>query len=138
MSVIFEKTGKVLVEWDASIKSIIVNWSDLSDGDLVRECCGAQLEQVKKGAKIIIVDVSAAKGSIPRDVQNWFENELFPQLDKAGLLEIITVNPENKSAILSAQAWKIKGALSDCKFGMPATMTLATAKELAQKMLLAE
>ncbi len=129
MKTLYNKPNYVETMLDESLKCIIVTWLNLSNGDIVTESCLAQLEEVKKGATVIIVDTYEARSVPPQDVQDWFGTTLFPAYSKAGLKAIITVIPKRPTTRLGAKRWKETGKLFE--FTMYETETLHSAKELA-------
>jgi hypothetical protein len=130
MSVFYEKQGFVTAERDTELSSVIVHWEDLNDGDVVKECTLAQLEEVKNGAKTIVVDTKKAKGSPPSETQHWFQDVLFPQLAEAGLKAVITVKSEKLSTRAASVRWELAGSMFD--FEMYDADELNAALELAR------
>jgi len=130
MSMFYEKKDFVKAELDKNLSSVIVHWEDLNDGDVVKECTLAQLEEVKGGAKTIIVNTKNSKGSPPMEIQYWFQNELFPKLAEAGLKAIITVKSEKLSTRAASVRWELTGSMFD--FEMYDTDELDAARELAK------
>ncbi len=132
MSIVYEKPGYVKTEVDSSLKAVIVYWENLYDGQIVKESCLAQLEQVKAGkVNKVIVESSKADGVPPQDVQEWFGKELFPQFNANGVKAIITVVPESALTKLAAKRWKNTG--SPFGFDMLEVDSLETAIEQAKK-----
>ncbi len=109
-STIYMKEGYVKVNYKPENGVIYVLWKNLFDQNIVRECCERQLEEVRKGAKIIVIDVSKAKGVVLEENQKWIENSLFPGYAKAGLRAIVTIDSELPVTQLSAKRWTQAGA----------------------------
>jgi len=106
---IYMKEGFVKVTYNPESGVIYVLWKSLFDQNIVRECCERQLEEVRKGAKIIVIDVSKARGLILEENQKWFENYLFHGLANAGLCAIITIDSEIPAVRLSSKKWTQAG-----------------------------
>ena len=132
MRTFFQKPNHVEAVLDDKLNAVVVRWFDLSDGDLVMECTLAQLEEVKKGAKVIIADTSRASTVLDQKVQDWFGRVLFPRLRDAGLRAIITVLSPYALTRLSAARWNMLGA----PLGLETyeTGSLAAARKLAKKL----
>jgi len=106
---IYMKDGFVKVNYNSESRVLYVLWKSLFDQNIVRECCERQLEEVRKGAKVIVIDVSKARGLILEVNQKWFENYLFNRLAKAGLRAIITIDSEIPAVRLSSKRWTQAG-----------------------------
>lgn len=106
---IYMKEDFVKVRYNPESGVIYVLWKSLFDQNIVRECCERQLEEVRKGAKIIVVDVSKARGLILEANQKWFESYLFKGLANAGLCAIITIDSEIPAVRLSSERWTQAG-----------------------------
>lgn len=132
---LYNKPGVVKAEIDNGLKSIVVTYHNLSEGDIVKTCCLAQMEEVKKGnTKVIIVDTSQSTGVLPMDIQEWLSSVMFPDLEKKGLKSIITVLPKNALTKLATKHWTKTG--SDFSFSMYETDSLDSAKKLVQSEIL--
>jgi hypothetical protein len=107
---IYMKEGYVKVNYNPETGVIYVLWKNLFDQNIVRDCCDRQLREVRNGAKIIVVDVSKAKGVVLEETHKWFESYLFPGYAKAGLYAIITIDSEFPITQLSAKRWTQAGA----------------------------
>ncbi len=107
---IYMKEGSVKVNYKPETGVIYVLWKDMFDQNIVRECCERQLREVRNGAKIIVVDVSTAKGVVLEETQKWFETYLFPGYAEAGLSALITIDSEIPVTQLSAKRWTQTGA----------------------------
>jgi hypothetical protein len=102
---IYIKEGCVKVNYKPETGVIYVLWKNLFDQNVVRECCERQLEEVRKGAKIIVIDISKANGVVLEENQKWIESYLFPGYAKAGLRAIVTIDSEVPVTQLSAKRW---------------------------------
>lgn len=80
------------------------------DQNTIRECSERQLEEVRKGAKIIVVDISKAKGVVLEETQKWFESYLLPGYAEAGLKAIVTIDSEIPVTRLSSRRWTQAGS----------------------------
>ena len=78
----------------------------------ILKMCEIQLKQVKKGAKIIVVDISRTTGVLVEETQKWLQNYLFPAYAKAGLNAIITIDSEAPIIRLAAKRWTTGGKFS--------------------------
>lgn len=107
---IFLKEGYVKVNYKPDTQVLYVRWKNLFDQDIVSECCQKQLEQVRKGARIMVVDISKANGVLSNETQKWFGNELFPDLAAAGLKAIITIDSTIPVTRLSSTKWAKTGS----------------------------
>ncbi len=132
MRIIYEKPDYVKTTVDPALNVVIATWYNLCDGDVIKESCLAQLEEVKKGAVSVIVDTYNARGVPPQESQEWFGATLFPGFGKAGLKAIITVLPKSPTAKLGARRWKETG--SQFSFTMYETESLKSAKDLAKEI----
>lgn len=131
MSVFYNQPGIVEAEVNPALNCIVVHWENLDNGKIVQECCLAQLEEVKKGVKTIIVDTATADGLVPFEVQEWFGTTLFPQLRDAGLKAIITVIPRSAITRLASKRWTNTG--KPFNFDMFDAESLDAAMNLAAK-----
>ena len=131
--VIYEQPEVVKAVADQRQGVIFVTWQTLRRDEIVKACCQAQLEEVRNGRRVIVVDSSAARGGASQAVQTWFAEELFPALNEAGLQAIITVAPQNAAVRLSAKQWTRTGA--PFGFDMYETDSLDAAKTLARTIL---
>lgn len=131
MGTFFEEPGVVAAERDGD-HTIVVHWRNLALGEVVRACCEAQLEQVRNGARVIIVDTEDARWAPPQEIQDWFGDRLFPDLRDAGLAAIITVVPRSAVARLASSRWKSIG--EPFSFGMYEAESLDDAGELARTL----
>jgi len=107
---IYLKEGYVKVNFKPENGVIYVLWKNLFDQDIVRECCERQLQEVRNGAKIIVVDVSYTKGVVLEETHKWFQNTLFPGFAKAGLNALVTIDSKISTTRLSAKKWTQSGA----------------------------
>ena len=121
------------VEASEKDKIITVRWEKLYNSNITKECCLAQLEKVKKGAKVIIVDSANATGKPLQDVQDWFGESLFPQYQEHGLKAIITVVPKNPITKFGARQWNSVGA--PFGFDMFETNSLIMARKKAREVV---
>jgi hypothetical protein len=129
MRTFFSIPGIVEAAVDESINCVIVDWRILSREQVVRDCCTAQLEEVRQGVRGIIVDTSQATGAPPQAVQAWFRTDLFPALHEAGLRIIVTVVPRSPLTILAANRWT--GTGQGFGFRMRAAESLEAARQVA-------
>ena len=133
MQMFYEKPGVVRTYMDSSLPStIVVEWDNLYDGDVIKESCQAQLDKVKSGAKYLIIETSKAKGVPKQDIQSWFGDTLFPAFDKAGLKAMITVVPESALSKMAAKNWIRNG--SPFGFDSYDAASLDDAKNLIKKL----
>lgn len=132
MRTFFERPRFVRADFDPPLNAVIVHWLDLSDGDLVMECTLAQLDEVRKGAQLIIVDTSKASTVLDSKVEDWFGKVLFPRLRDAGLKAIITVLSPYALTRLSSTRWSMLGT----PLGLQTyeTGSLASAMALAKQL----
>ncbi len=130
MRTFFNRPGIVEAAVDETLDAIIVTWLNLSSAQMVRQCCSAQLEEVKRGVPAIIVDTSRAIGAPPPEAQDWLRDILFPALRDAGLRVIITVVACRPQTVLAANRWTSSG--KPFEFEMIEAGSLATARRLAQ------
>ncbi|NJL59610.1 MAG: hypothetical protein HC887_08175 [Desulfobacteraceae bacterium] len=105
MNTIYLKEGYAKVNYKPETGVIYVLWKNLFDQNVVRDCCERQLQEVRNGAKIIVVDVSKAKGVLLDETQKWIESYLFPGYAKAGLHVLITIDSEIPVTRLSSERW---------------------------------
>lgn len=110
-------------------KTIIVEWDSLFNNEVIKKSCLAQLEKVKGGATVLIIETSKAKGVPSQETQEWFATDLFPEFDKAGLKAMITVVPESALTKMASKSW-IKRA-TDFSFDSYDAVSLEEAKKLA-------
>ena len=89
---------------------IKVIWYVWGSHELVKECCEAQLQQVRMGVEFIIVDTSFVKGTIEPQTSVWLEDFLFPAYENAGLKAIITIQSADVMARLSNRLWNRAGS----------------------------
>ena len=129
MEEFYSKGKAVRAIIDPSIRAVIVHWNFLGNDDIVLECTRAQIEQVQKGARSIIVDVTVARGMLSETVQAYFEKNFFPALAEAELRAVITVTPRRELALAAAEHWAKTGEMFT--FGMYETGTIEHARELA-------
>ncbi len=110
MNTIYLKEGYAKVNYKPETGVIYVLWKNLFDQNVVRECCERQMQEVRNGAKIIVVDVSKTKGVLLDETQKWIESYLFPGYAKAGLCVLITIDSEIPVIRLSSERWTQAGA----------------------------
>jgi hypothetical protein len=113
-------------------ETIIVEWDNLFNNDVIKRSCLAQLNKVKEGAKYLIIETSKAQGVPSQATQNWFASDLFPELEKAGLKAMITVVPESTLTKMASRSW-IKRA-SDFRFDSYDANSLDDAKKLVESI----
>jgi len=131
MAVFYEKEG--FVEASYLNKIITVRWYKMFNSTIVRECCEAQLEKVKEGARVIIVDIATATGKPSKELQEWFGTYLFPQMKENGLKAIINVIPKNILVRTAANEWNKTG--EPFGFGMFETSSLIMARKKAREFV---
>ena len=133
--IFFKESGHVSCERVNDV--LTITWLKFGSDELVQRCCTSQLEQVKQGAKIIIIDTRNTKGFITTQTNTWFQEKLFPDMQKAGIKAMITILSPNDAIVrLSSRQWK--RAASPFGFAMYDAQTLDDANELAQKILAGE
>jgi hypothetical protein len=132
METFFEEPGVVQAELGAD-RTIVVHWRNLALGEVVRACCEAQLEKVREGARVIVVDTEDARWAPPQEIQEWFGDTLFPDLRDAGLAAIITVVPRSAVTRLASSRWKRIG--EPFSFAMYEAESLDAATELARTLV---
>ena len=76
---VYEKKDYVKVKYKTETKVMYVVWKNLFDQDIVQDCCENQLGQIRKGAKILIVDITKSAGVVREETQKWFQEYLFPE-----------------------------------------------------------
>lgn len=130
MEKFYEKEG--FVEASVRDKIITVRWQKLFNSTVIKDCCLAQLEEIKKGANVIVVDSANATGKPLQEVQDWFGEELFPAMQENGLKAIITVLPRSSLAKSGAQQWKNTG--TPFGFDMFETSSLIMARKKAREL----
>ena len=136
MPVFFERGKAVKCEFDPELRAVIVTWRNMSNDEIVMECLQAQLEQVKAGGTIVIVDVSRSRGMMSAKVQRYFEQEFFAAAAAAGGRVVVTVTPKRELALSSTEKWTKTGeALS---FTMYEAQTVEAARELVKQLRDAE
>ncbi|MEM9325001.1 MAG: hypothetical protein AAGA85_05075 [Bacteroidota bacterium] len=131
-TVFFEEPSIVKAYLDSEMNAVVVVWDNLYDGDIVKECCLAQLDQVKQGAKYVIVETSKAQGVPPQDTQDFFTNTLFPNFQAEGLKAVITVVPTSALTKLAAKKWTNRG--KPFGFEMFEAASLEDAKRLTKDL----
>ena len=62
MTTFYEKEGVVKATANVASGTMTVQWDSLLDDKAIEECCEAQIEQVKKGIKVLLLDVATANG----------------------------------------------------------------------------
>ena len=133
MKDIYSKDGVVQTLVEENI--IHVTWQELIDADVLYASCNAQLEEVKKGAKVVIIDVSQAKGLPPQEVQDWFGNTLFPGFSANEHFKgIINILPSSAIAKLGANRWNKTAEQGPFNFTTYETDSVEAAKKLAQEL----
>ncbi len=129
---VYQQPNIVKVVYDATLKSLIVEWTYLGPHKSIRPCTMAQLKAIQENrAKAIIVNTANATGVAKKEDLKWFDNYLFGELEKAGLKAIITVIPQDALTRLSASYWKNTGKTFGIEF--LETATLEKAKELVSE-----
>ena len=123
---IYMKKGYVKVNYKPENGVMHVLWKNLFDQNIVRDCCERQLEEVRRGAKIIVVNISKAKGVVLEENQKWFESHLFPGYARAGLYAIVTIDSDVPVTWLSAKRWTQTGADFGFDMVMVSSMEEAT------------
>ena len=131
MSVIYQKEG--FVEANLLNKIITVRWQKLFNAAIVKDCCEAQMEKVKEGAKVIIVDTTNSVGKPSEEMQNWIGSDLFPTFNTEGLKAIITVMPKNLITKQGAKQWITTG--TPFGFEMFETSSLILARKKARELI---
>ncbi len=106
---IYKQDGHVDTYVDMTLNSVVAEWKKLYSADVVKASCLAQLDEVKKGVKYVIIDNRNASGVPPQETQEWFAHTLFPSFQKAGLKAIITVMSPSAITNLAAKSWISKG-----------------------------
>jgi hypothetical protein len=130
---IYIKKDCVKVSYKPETGVIYVFWKNLFDQDIVRECCERQLEEVRNGAKILVADISKAKGVILEETQKWFGSYLFPGYAEAGLDAIITIDSDIPVTQLSSKRWTQAG--SNFSFDMVTVRSKEEAAKVAANYL---
>ncbi|UXX80311.1 hypothetical protein N7E81_04255 [Reichenbachiella carrageenanivorans] len=132
MTTFYKKEGVVTASSNAAAGTMTVQWDSLLDDQAIEECCQAQIEQVKKGIKILFLDVSVANGVPSQKRQEWFENYLFPNFSALGLKASITILPKSALTKLASKKWvKNSGAFN---FDVFEAASLNDAQELARQL----
>ena len=132
---IYKKEGFVDTLYDDTTKIIEVFWDHLYDGEVVKASCQAQLDEVRKGAKVIIVDTSKTDDVPPQDCQQWFASYLFPEYKREGFKALITVLSPSALTRLASKQWSKTGEIGDFGFEVYEADSLESARQLAQKLL---
>jgi hypothetical protein len=104
MTVIYQAPGVVTTTYDPASTVILVSWEHLAPAH-IRPCLERQMEQVKAGARFLVVDVGTARGAPTPEHQAWFDEEVFPFYRRHGLRALITVVPQSGVTRLGAQRW---------------------------------
>ncbi|WP_109832402.1 hypothetical protein [Reichenbachiella versicolor] len=131
MESFYQKDGVVETSVDLSNQSMTVKWSSLSDDVAIKECCEAQLEQVKGGINKLFLDVSEAQGVPTQERQDWFAQTLFPSFADNGMKAIFTILPKSAITKLASKKWTKTGA--PFNFDMFDVASLSDAQELAKE-----
>jgi len=97
-----------------------------------KECVTAQVEQMRLGAKCLIVDVSKAQSVPPQETQKWFGSWVLPEMAKAGCIGIITVTGDALTKLATRQLNKSGEVHS---IGMYEAASLEAARKLAQELV---
>lgn len=105
---------------------IHVRWQHLDD-EIAKECAKAQMEQIKLGARHIILDFSNAKGILAKETQEWFVKEIYPLSDALGLKSVFVV--KSQSLLTNISSKKLKLISTPFKFHMYETDSLEYAME---------
>ena len=130
---IYLKEGYVKVNYKPETKVLYINWKNLFDSNVVRECCTKQLQQVRSGAKVMVVDISKAKGVLSDEIQSWFQESLFGMLAEAGLKVIITIDAQMPVTRLSSMKWTKTG--TNFSFDMITVNSKEDASKAAMKYI---
>ncbi|MDW3208624.1 MAG: hypothetical protein R8N23_02060 [Reichenbachiella sp.] len=132
MTTFYEKEGVVKASANVASGTMTVQWDSLLDDKAIEECCEAQIEQVKKGIKVLLLDVATANGVPSQKRQDWFESHLFPNFSSLGLKASITILPKSALTKLASKKW-VKNA-GTFKFDSFEAGSLSDAQELARQL----
>ena len=105
MKIFYTKKGIVTAQLDEKDNAIVVNWDNLYDGQIFKECCMAQLEKIEAGVKALIINIKNSIGFPPQETTEWLKIVYIPELMKAGLKAIIIVEPQNSMTRSAYQLW---------------------------------
>lgn len=131
---VYKKENHVKLSYNSETGVIYVIWKNMFDQNLVRHVCEQVLQLVQKGAKVIIINLSKAKGAILEETHKWFQTYLFPAYVSAGTLRVlININSDIPVTRLAAQKWT-KGA-SDFGFDVVTVNTKEEAAKVASEYL---
>jgi hypothetical protein len=126
---VYTVPGVVETTHDPGTRTMSVVWKKLSGHEHLRPCMQAQVEQVRRGCKHLIVDVSEATGVLADEHQRWFETDIFPEYSRCGLEHLITVLPKSALTQLGAKRWNQTAS----SFGFKTF--LAASREDARKLI---
>lgn len=100
MEQVFQIPGKINVQWEPSVRSIVDTWTtylvtleQFKEAVLVQGVNYAKTRNVQAW----IVDSSSATGSFSQEIQNFIGSDIFPTFAKIGVKYFITIT--SKSAI---------------------------------------
>lgn len=135
MKNIYSKQGIVDTYVDGPV--IKVFWKILSNKESLYESCKAQLESVQQGhIQVIIIDVSEAQGTPPMEVQEWFENVLFPGYKACPQFKgLINILPTKTITKMGAKRWKEVAESDQFGFVVYETEEMSVADEVAKDMI---
>ncbi len=127
---IYVKEGCVKINYKPETGVIYIFWKNMFDQNTIRECSKKVLQEVRNGAKVIVLDISKTKGVVLEETQKWVETYIFPGHAEAGLKAIVTIDSEIPVTQLSSRRWTELGS----KFSFD--MVTVSSKEEAAKVVM--
>ena len=91
--------------YDPASRIMVATWWNM-DHDHIRPNLERQMEQVKAGARYLIIDVGECRGVPAPEDQAWFGDTVFPSYRDHGLKAMINVVPRSGVARLGANRWQ--------------------------------
>ena len=131
MIFVYENPGKVRVEWEPSVRTMVDTWGSLAEVTVAdfREAVLVQSLPygIAHGVQAYIVDNSAALGAFSQEVVDFISCEVHPAVAQGGVKFLVTIESK-ESPLANITARKYKDTLK------PFGVQLATATTLAEAM----
>lgn len=100
---VYLDTPHVLVQWDSSTRSVVLEWRDFAYGDEYRAALDKVVQALEENRSNKLLSDSRRMKAIPQDDQEWLIKDWVPRSTKAGLKHLAIVLPKSTLGQMTLQ-----------------------------------
>lgn len=102
---LYQANDICLTTYDPASRIMVATWWTMAH-EHIRPNLARQMDQVKAGARYLIIDVGECQGVPSPEEQAWFGDTVFPTYRAGGLKAMINVVPRSGVTRLGASRWQ--------------------------------